>query len=110
KGALTEQYVAQQLIAHGDTAEPATLFYWRNEKTGTEIDFLIENGGVHPVEVKAGVNARSKSLASFRQQFRPSAALRASVLNLKADADVINIPLYLMPALSHVLRLARERS
>lgn len=110
KGALAEQYGAQQLIAQGDTAEPATLFYWRNEKTGTEIDFLIENVGVYPLEVKAGVNARSKSLASYRQQFRPPAALRASVLNLKADADLINIPLYLMPALGRLVRLARERA
>jgi uncharacterized protein len=106
KGALAEQYVAQQLVARGDTAEPPPLFYWRNEKTGTEVDFLIENGGVYPLEVKAGPNARSKSLASYREQFKPPKALRASVLNLKADADVINLPLSLLPAIDRIIQLA----
>lgn len=102
KGALAEQYVAQQLVA----AEPRSLAYWRNEKTGTEVDFLIEREGVVPLEVKSGSNARSKSLASYGRQFAPPQLVRASLLNLKVDGGMINIPLYLLPALRRVLSLA----
>ena len=105
KGGLTEQYVAQQLVARNHAATPAPLYYWRNEKTGTEIDFLLENGSVWPLEVKAGPNARSKSLTSYRRRFLPPIALRATTLNLKADADLINLPLYLVPAISRIIRL-----
>jgi len=107
KGAIAEQYVAQQLTAMSSAATPPLLTYWRNEKTGTEVDFLLEADGVIPLEVKSGVNARSKSLASYRTQFSPSKALRTSLLNLKADADTVNLPLYLMPGLHRVLRLAK---
>jgi len=106
KGALVEQYVAQQLLARGPAADPGPMFYWRNEKTGTEIDFLIEQGGVVPLEVKSGLNARSKSLASYRRQFTPPRLVRASLLGLRADGDLLNVPLPLVPALPQLLELA----
>jgi predicted AAA+ superfamily ATPase len=107
KGSLAEQYVAQQLVAGEATADPRALFYWRNEKTGTEVDFLIEDDTIVPLEVKSGTNARSKSLASYRQQFAPPRVVRASLLNLKADGDTINVPLYLLPLLPRLLCSAR---
>lgn len=106
KGALAEQYVAQQLISTDIAAEPRLLTYWRNERTGTEVDFLIEADGVIPLEVKSGANARSKSLASYGRRFAPPQLVRSSLLNFKADGGVINVPLYLTPALSRVLALA----
>ncbi len=104
KGALAEQYAAQQLVAADAAADPQPLFYWRNEKTGTEVDFLLEDDAITPLEVKSGVNARSKSLGSYRRQFAPEQAVRASLLNLKTDGDMINIPLYLLPILPRLLR------
>ncbi len=104
KGALAEQFVAQQLMAAETTGDPRPLFYWRNEKTGTEVDFLIEREAIVPLEVKSGVNARSKSLMSYARQFSPPQVARASLLNLKADGDTVNIPLYLLPALSRLLK------
>ena len=104
KGALAEQYAAQQLVAADAAADPRPLFYWRNEKTGTEVDFLLEDDAITPLEVKSGVNARSKSLGSYRRQFAPEQAVRASLLNLKTDGDMINIPLYLLPILPRLLR------
>lgn len=104
KGALAEQYVAQQLVAGDAAADPRPLFYWRNEKTGTEVDFLLEEDAITPLEVKSGVNARSKSLGSYRRQFAPRQVVRASLLNLKMDGDMINIPLYLLPMLPRLLR------
>jgi predicted AAA+ superfamily ATPase len=105
KGAVAEQYVAQQLVALDTAAEPRPLAYWRNEKTGTEVDFLIEAEAILPLEVKSGVNPRSKSLASYGRQFAPPRLLRASLLNFKADGGTVNIPLYLLPALGPVLAL-----
>jgi len=64
-----------------------------------------EAGGVVPLEVKAGGNARSKSLAHYRRQFDPPAAVRASLRNLRLDAGLLNIPLYAVPCLDRLLRL-----
>jgi uncharacterized protein len=104
KGALAEQYVAQQLVAGDAAADPRPLFYWRNEKTGTEVDFLLQEDAITPLEVKSGVNARSKSLGSYQRQFAPQQVVRASLLNLQMDGDMINIPLYLLPMLPRLLR------
>lgn len=105
RGAMAEQYVAQQLVAQTMAGHEKRLFYWRNEKTGTEIDFLVENDDVMPLEVKSGTNAKSKSLAGYRKQFEPSLLARATLLNLKADADLLNIPLYLVPSIERLQRL-----
>ena len=47
--------------------------------------------------MKAGVNPRSKSLRSFDSQFAPRLLIRSTLLNLKRDARVLNIPLYALP-------------
>lgn len=107
KGSLAEQFVAQQLVAGEAAADPRPLYYWRNEKTGTEVDFLIEDAAIVPLEVKSGMNARSKSLASYRQHFAPPQVVRANLLNLKADGDTINVPLYLLPMLPRLLHTTR---
>lgn len=104
KGALAEQYVAQQLVAGETAADPPPLFYWRNERTGTEVDFLLEDDAIVPLEVKSGINARSKSLASYRRSFGPPQVVRASLLNLKADGDTLNVPLYLLPMMRRLLQ------
>jgi predicted AAA+ superfamily ATPase len=105
KGALAEQYVAQQLVAQEPGGPDRRLFYWRNEKTGTEVDFLLEDSDVIPLEVKSGHNARSKSLASYGRQFGPRCLARATLLDLKADGNVLNVPLYLVPMIDRLLRL-----
>lgn len=105
RGAMAEQYVAQQLVAQTMAGHEKRLFYWRNEKTGTEIDFLVENDDVMPLEVKSGINAKSKSLAGYRKQFEPSLLARATLLNLKVDTDLLNIPLYLVPSIERLRRL-----
>ena len=94
RGALVENYVAQQLAA----ATAGELHYWRSSGGKAEVDFLLEPGGeIVPLEVKAGVNPRSKSLRSFDAQFAPPLLVRSTLLNLKRDARVLNIPLYAFP-------------
>lgn len=91
KGALTEQYVMQQLVVQRDMA----IFYWSSEGSQAELDFLVQlNGQVVPVEVKAEENLRAKSLRVFCQKFTPSLAVRTSMSDFRKEEWLTNIPLY----------------
>lgn len=89
KGAFTEQYVAQQL-----KALHLTPYYWSNNKTPAEIDFVVQDGSrVIPVEVKAEENVRSRSLAQF---VKDNSGLKGLRISMKGYADqgwMENIPL-----------------
>jgi len=91
KGALTEQYVLQQIVATRNEAP----MYWAADQAKAEVDFAIERGGaLVPIEVKAAENLRSKSLRSYINRFHPPQALRFSLSNYRAQADMTNVPLY----------------
>lgn len=95
KGALTENFVAQELIA----AKRRELYYWASAGTA-ELDFLIESDHeVLPLEVKAGSSQKKKSLLVYEEKYSPSKLLRASTLNLKHDGSIYNYPLYLISRL-----------
>ncbi len=90
-GALTEQYVLQQIVA----ARNEVPMYWTPEKPTAEVDFAIERpSGLVPIEVKASENLRSKSLRSYIDRFSPSEAVRFSLSNYRLQEDLVNIPLY----------------
>ena len=92
KGALTENYVAQELLA----AKRKDLYYWTSEGSA-EIDFLLEEDhGIVPLEVKAGASQKKKSLLVYHQKYAPSKLVRATTLNLKHDGEIYNYPLYLI--------------
>ncbi len=92
KGALTENYVAQELIAT-KYKEP---YYWTSEGTA-EVDFLIEEDhGIYPLEVKAGASQKKKSLLVYNQKYAPSKLIRATTMNVKHDGNIYNYPLYLI--------------
>lgn len=92
KGALTENYVAQELIAT-QQQEP---YYWRSEGIA-EVDFLIEEEhDIYPLEVKAGANSKKKSLLVYNQKYAPSKLLRTTTMNLMHNGDIYNYPLYLI--------------
>ena len=91
KGALTEQYVLQQLI----TDTPYVPYYYGTEKATFEQDFLIQRGkSVVPIEVKAETNIRSQSLKAYCDKFHPAEAVRFSTLKYMDQGWMINIPLY----------------
>jgi len=89
KGALTEQFVAQQLkIRH-------ELYYWTASNATAEIDFLIQSqNGVIPIEVKAEENLKSKSLKVFVEKYKPDIAIRTSMSLFRAQDWMTNVPLY----------------
>ena len=91
KGALTEQYVLQQLIS--DT--PYTPYYYGTEKATFEQDFLIQKGkNIVPIEIKAEKNIRSQSLKAYCDKFHPAEAVRFSAMKYVKQEWMENIPLY----------------
>lgn len=91
KGALTEQYVLQQLISNPDIV----IYYWSAERSTAEIDFLIQIAGkVIPIEVKAEENLQAKSLKTFCEKFLPEIAIRTSMSDFRKENWLTNLPLY----------------
>lgn len=91
KGALTEQYVLQQLVS----CTTYTPYYYSGEKSTYETDFLVQKGkAVVPIEVKAEENLKSKSLRVYCDKFKPELAIRTSMANYKNQEWMTNIPLW----------------
>lgn len=89
KGALTEQFVAQQLKMNHE------IYYWATPKATAEIGFLIQKQNeIIPIEVKAEENLKSKSLKVFVEKYAPTTAVRTSMSRFRAQDWMVNIPLY----------------
>lgn len=101
KGALTEQYVLQQLIVH----EENDIFYWSAEKGTGELDFLIQmDDKIVPIEVKAEENLQAKSLRSFVQKYDMKYAVRTSMSDYREQDWMVNYPLYDVGSLNEYMR------
>lgn len=91
KGALTEQYVCQQL----KTIENLNIYYYTNDRGSCEMDFVIDTGDqIVPVEVKAEVNLKAKSLRTYKDKFGPEVSIRTSMSDYKKEDWLLNLPLY----------------
>lgn len=91
KGALTEQYVSQQL----KTLEDLGIYYYTNDRGTCEIDFVVEtNEKIVPLEVKAETNLKAKSLKIYRERFNPELSVRTSMADYKKENWLLNLPLY----------------
>lgn len=91
KGALTENYVLQQLIPQFDVKP-----HYYSPSQNYEIDFLLQNeSDIIPVECKAGKNTVSASFKRYRNEQNPNFSIRFSELPYKKQEDIINVPLYL---------------
>lgn len=89
KGALTEQYVLQQLLLK------YTPYYYSKPNSQQEVDFLIESSGrVIPIEVKAEENLKAKSLRQFVDDNKSDLAYRISMSSYRKEEWLTNIPLY----------------
>jgi len=99
KGAMTEQYVLQELLVAG--CKPA---YWTNDAGNAEVEFVVQGEkAIYPVEAKAGINTQAKSLKVYRKLFSPPFAVRTSLADARDGADTKDIPLF---ALSPFVRRA----
>ena len=105
KGALTEQYVCQELntIPHLQSQ-----YYWTTPSKA-EIDFLLSEGlNVIPLECKAGYTMNAKSLKSYREKYSPTLSLRTSLLPYERNEGMCNIPLYILFAINDELQPTEE--
>ena len=99
KGALTEQYVYQQLRTMNDLP----VYYWSAGNARSEVDFLLQhNGQIIPLEVKAEENLHAKSLRVFCEKYKPALAVRSSMSGYRKEDWMTNLPLY---AVSTITRL-----
>jgi len=110
-GAVAEQFVGQELLAHRSPYERPELSYWhrRQKNSSAEVDYLtVAAGRVVPVEVKAGKTGRLRSLAVFAERYRPPLAVRVYGGLLRRDGDIVSVPLYglerLRPFLTEAIR------
>ena len=89
KGALTENYVAQQLHANG-----FKFFYWESNNQA-ELDFIIQiENNIIPIEVKSWEAVRSQSLEVFRKRYNIEVAMRVSAKNFGFENGIKSVPLY----------------
>lgn len=91
KGAITEQYVLQQL----KSVKGLSIYYWSSDTSRGELDFLLQKDvGVIPVEVKAEENLQSKSLRFFVEKNAGLHGVRFSMSDYRKQEWMINYPLY----------------
>ncbi|WP_317195098.1 ATP-binding protein [Algoriphagus oliviformis] len=99
KGAMSEQFVLQELVAHGQT-----LFYWSADRGVAELDFVLQHGGkVVPVEVKAEENLKAKSLRLVSDNFPESLPVRTSMSDFREESWMTNFPLFAIGKLMYYL-------
>ena len=91
KGALTEQFICQQLRCNGFD----NLYYWCAERGTAEIDFVVQyQNKAIPIEAKAEENLQAKSLKVYAEKYKPEFVLRSSISKHKTTGNLINVPLY----------------
>lgn len=101
KGALTEQYVLQQMIVDPEN----DIFYWSSENATSEVDFLVQTDEwIIPMEVKAEENLQAKSLKIFMQKYEIENAVRVSMSGFREQERLVNFPLYNIGYLNRYLR------
>ena len=99
KGALTEQYVCQQL----KTIEDLDVYYYTNDRGSCEVDFVVDTGEqIIPVEVKAEVNLRAKRLKTYQEKFSPEVSVRTSMADYKKEEWLVNLPLYAIDQITQI--------
>jgi len=107
KGALSENYVMQSLMGQTET----TPRYWATDHPRYEVDFLIQHyTDIIPVEVKSDKSVSSISLRKYKEKYNEKVKLRVrfSMLNLKLDNDILNIPLFLADHTDRLIGLVQN--
>ncbi len=100
KGALTEQYVCQQL----KTIDDLNVYYYTNDRGSCEVDFVIDSGDqIVPIEVKAEVNLKAKSLKTYQEKFSPKLSIRTSMTDFKQEELLLNLPLYAIEIVAGII-------
>lgn len=96
KGALVENYVMQEL-------NPSLGLYYWTSRGKAEVDLVINVGDqVVPIEIKAGLNRKAKSLKSYDEKYNPARLVRCSSGNFGASGKLLDIPLFALARLTEL--------
>lgn len=111
QGALAEQWVGQELIAHGEKNESPALYFWAREEKNSqaEVDYLIlVDNHIIPIEVKAGFSGRLKSLQLFMQEKKSVIGIQISQAPLcfNTASNILTVPLYWIDRIPELIRKA----
>jgi predicted AAA+ superfamily ATPase len=100
KGAITEQFVLQELKTLGTMP----LCYWGRDEGKSEVDFVAQwRNEIVPIEVKSGIRTQSKSLDIYRSLYRPKRSIRATLKGFGANDGLYAIPLYMIASFADLL-------
>jgi len=97
KGAVAEQFVGQELLAHHNPYSKPLLYYWAREakNSNAELDYLIQKEGeAIPIEVKSGSIGRLKSMHMFMEKYRVRQGIRISQAPYDSGNQIISLPLF----------------
>ena len=101
KGALTEQFVLQQLVLFDEIK----IHYWTPDEGIAEVDFVVQlNGSIVPIEVKAEVNLKAKSLAQFIKRYNTPNVIRTSLEKYFKGEKITNVPLFAIHLFPNMLK------
>ena len=90
KGALTEQFILQELQALDIKSG-----YWTPDTGISEVDFVLQGRkATYPLEVKAATNTKAKSLGVYMNTYKPDFAIKSSLKNFSTSRSVRSLPLY----------------
>ena len=96
KGALVENYAMQEL-------HPSLKLYYWTSRGKAEVDLVINIGDkIIPIEIKAGLNRRAKSLKSYAEKYNPEQLVRCSLGNFNTNGNLIDIPLFALNRLTEL--------
>ncbi|MFH0791131.1 MAG: DUF4143 domain-containing protein, partial [Candidatus Omnitrophota bacterium] len=107
-GAVTEQFIGQELRAYFDSYLERNLFFWARDKknSSAEVDYVVVvDSLILPVEVKAGKTGTLKSLKLFIEEKDVSFGIRFSQEKLSLYDKVLTLPLYMA---EQMRKLAQE--
>jgi len=80
------------------------VYYCTNDRGSCEIDFIIDTGEqIVPLEVKAEINLKAKSLKSYREKYHPPVSVRTSMADFKEEKGLVNLPLYAIQEIRSIL-------
>jgi len=90
KGALTEEFAMQELVAKGIVSA-----YWTADAGTAEVDFVVQGARfVYPIEIKSATNTKSKSLQVYMGKYDPPFAVKSSLKGYSGEGKVRSVPLY----------------
>jgi len=100
KGALSEQFVLQELKA----SSKSPIYYWGSAQGKAEVDFIMQyRNEIIPIEVKSSINTKSQSLSVYMEKYRPAHAVRISLKNCGRAGALYSVPLYMIGSLEELL-------